>query len=141
MSAVMPKNRVGQYRAGGCIDVHSHSKHWICLFPQHGPGRKHERPIALEHWQWLIVEQHREPFLRGLIHSDGYRGLDKVRVNGKEYAYPRYQFTNEPADIKWLFCDVLDLIGVECTVMNRNTISVARRGSVARLDEFIGPKA
>ena len=26
-------------------------KHWPCLFPQHGPGRKHERPIVLEDWQ------------------------------------------------------------------------------------------
>ena len=26
-------------------------KHWPCLFPQHGPGRKHERKIRLEAWQ------------------------------------------------------------------------------------------
>ena len=31
-------------------------QHWPCLFPQHGPGRKHERPIVLEHWQRVIVD-------------------------------------------------------------------------------------
>jgi hypothetical protein len=25
-------------------------------FPQHGPGRKHERPIVLEPWQLEIVD-------------------------------------------------------------------------------------
>ncbi|MBB4855083.1 hypothetical protein HNP40_002475 [Mycobacteroides chelonae] len=24
-----------------CVDVAMYSKHWPCLFPQHGPGRKH----------------------------------------------------------------------------------------------------
>src|SRR3546814_15577428 len=38
-------------------------------FPQHGPGRKHERPIVLEPWQVGIVEAHPAAFLRGLFHS------------------------------------------------------------------------
>jgi Homeodomain-like domain len=33
------------------LDVSSYWKHWPCLFPQHGPGRKHERRIALVPWQ------------------------------------------------------------------------------------------
>jgi hypothetical protein len=33
------------------------------------------------------------------------------------------------------------MLGIEWRVMNRWTISVARRASVARLDEFVGPKA
>lgn len=59
--------------------------HWPCLFPQHGPGRKHERPIVLEHWQREIVEQHPGPFLRGLFHSDGCRVTDwtRSRLTGK----------------------------------------------------------
>jgi hypothetical protein len=50
-------------------------------------------------------------------------------------------FVNESADIRELFCRTCDAIGVEWRQMNRNTISVARRDSVARLDEFIGPKS
>lgn len=32
----------------GCTQVQSATNHWLCLFPQHGPGRKHERPVVLE---------------------------------------------------------------------------------------------
>ena len=49
-------------------------KHWPCLFPQHGPGRKHERPIVLEAWQRARSSSaHPADFLRGLFHSDGCR--------------------------------------------------------------------
>ena len=41
------------------------------LFPQHGPGRKHERPIVLAAWQDEVVRAHPGHFLRGLLHSDG----------------------------------------------------------------------
>ena len=33
-------------------------KAWPELFPQTGPGRKHERPIVLAPWQREIVEAH-----------------------------------------------------------------------------------
>ena len=42
----------------GASSCQAHWKHWPCLFPQHGPGRKHERPIVLEDWQRAIVEAH-----------------------------------------------------------------------------------
>ena len=47
---------------------------------------------------------------------------------------------NRSDDIKRIFCDACDALGVQWRVMNRDSISVARRASVARLDEFIGPK-
>jgi hypothetical protein len=31
--------------------VGAYSKQWPCLFPQHGAGMKHTRPIELESWQ------------------------------------------------------------------------------------------
>ncbi len=83
---------------------------------------------------------HPEALLRGLIHSDGWRGTNSVVVRGKRYAYPRYNFSNASADIRRIFCDACDAVGVEWRVMNARNISVARRASVARLDEFIGPK-
>jgi hypothetical protein len=138
--AVMPANRVAVTRKGTekCVEISSHSKSWPCLLPQAGPGRKHERKIELIDWQWPIVRREPGMFVRGLIHSDGCRVSNKV-WHGK-YAYPRYFFTNRSLDIQELFKDVCALIGVECRNNNRWTISVARRASVARLDEFVGPK-
>jgi hypothetical protein len=57
----------------GCTAIQSYWMHWPCLFPQHGPGRKHERSITLEPWQKEIIEADPRPFLRGLFHSDGCR--------------------------------------------------------------------
>jgi hypothetical protein len=42
-------------------------KHWPCLFPQHGPGRKHLRKIELADWQAEIVAKYPEQLLRGFF--------------------------------------------------------------------------
>ncbi len=49
---IMARGResVGFVLREGCVDVSSYWKHWICLFPQHGPVRKHERAIELLPW-------------------------------------------------------------------------------------------
>jgi hypothetical protein len=123
-----------------CIWIIKVSKQWPCLFPQHGPGRKHERPIVLSDWQETLVERHPELFLRGLIHSDGCRFINPVRHGKKLYTYPRCNFSNASADIRKLFGDTCDVLGIEWRVMNARNISVAKRASVARLDDFVGPK-
>lgn len=140
MRAVMPRNRVRVARKGvaNCVEISSHSKSWPCLLPQAGLGRKHERRIELTDWQWAVVRQEPGMFLRGLIHSDGCRVMNKV-WHGK-YAYPRYFFSNRSLDIQQLFRDACDMVGVEYRNNNRWNISVAKRSSVARLDEFVGPK-
>lgn len=56
-----------------CVEVYSYSKGWPCLFPQHGPGKKHLRPIVLTEWQRTLVKRRPEQLLRGLIESDGCR--------------------------------------------------------------------
>jgi hypothetical protein len=122
------------------LDVSSYWKHWPCLFPQHGAGRKHERRIALVPWQQRIVDAHPDQLVRGLIHSDGSRHLNRIKHPKRTYEYVRYGFSNRSEDIKRIFCDACDALGVQWRVMNRDSISVARRASVARLDEFIGPK-
>ena len=61
-------------------------------------------------------------------------------MTGRWYAYPRYQFSNRSDDIRTLFTDTCDLIGVQWRPWGRYHISVARRESVAQLDSFIGPK-
>jgi hypothetical protein len=132
--------RVQPQPSSRCVFVLKYSKQWPCLFPQHGPGRKHARPIVLRAWQRRLVSRHPESFLRGLIHSDGCRFINPVRHGEKVYTYPRYNFSNASADIRRLFCDACDLLGIQWRVMNARNISVARRASVARLDEFVGPK-
>jgi hypothetical protein len=85
--------------------VNSYSQQWPRLFPQHGSGRKHLRPIVLEPWQRGIVEQHPEDFIRGCLDSDGCRHRRIVRRRN----YPARR-------------------------ANKETVSIARRGDVARLD-------
>lgn len=118
------------------IEIYSNWKHWPCLFPQHGKGRKHERNIELREWQLELVAKHPEELVKGLIHSDGCRSFNYV--NGK--GYPRYHFTNSSEQIRGIFCYGLSLLDVNWRRMTWRTVSVARRADVARLDEFIGPK-
>jgi hypothetical protein len=59
-------------------------------------------------------------------------------VNGTPY--PRYHFSNVSADIREIFGRACDQLGIEWRPNNRWSLSVARRGSVALLDEFVGPK-
>jgi hypothetical protein len=118
----------------------SYWKSWPCLFPQHGPGRKHTRVIELVAWQESILDAEPGPFLRGLVHSDGWRGVNRVRVGGRHYAYPRYQFSNRSADIKRLFTEACDHLGIAWRPWGPHNVSVARRESVALLDQFVGLK-
>ncbi|WP_405750330.1 helix-turn-helix domain-containing protein [Streptomyces sp. NBC_00144] len=148
MRTVMATPSVARRQKKGCTEVMSFSTHWICLFPQHGPGKKHDRTIALEPWQQQIVDEYPWPFVRGLIHSDGCRNTNwTTRIVGgerKRYEYPRYWFTNVSDDIRRLYTDTLDKLGVEwksCTRHSRPyNISVAKRGSVALMDAHVGPK-
>jgi hypothetical protein len=128
--------KVGRVACVGCTEVASFFKHWPCLFPQHGPGRKHERRIELVPWQQELVDLDPRPLIRGLLHSDGCRVLNWV--NGTPY--PRYHFSNVSADIRAIFARACDQLGIEWRPNNRWSLSVARRGSVALLDEFVGPK-
>src|SRR5258706_5095468 len=129
----------GRAKHPGCIELCSNWKHWRCLFPQHGFGPKHRRPIELVGWQRWIVEQHPRDFVAGLIHSDGCRVINRVQ-HGR-YSYPRYHFSNESGGIRAMFTWACGLVGVDSRPNNRKNISVARRASVAILDGFIGPKA
>jgi hypothetical protein len=123
-----------------CVNVMISWKQWPCLLPQHGPGRKHHRPIVLTDWQQALVDQAPQAFLRGLIHTDGWRGLNRVTVKGRDYAYPRYQFSNRSDDIRRLFTDTCDALAIAWRPWGRWHISVARKEAVAAMDAFIGPK-
>ncbi|MGW5634862.1 transcriptional regulator [Streptomyces sp. NPDC003832] len=143
VAAVNPSGRASRVQAVGCTSVVGYSRHWPCLFPQHGSGKKHERRIALEPWQQDLVDTHPWEFVRGLIHSDGSRITNwTTRIVGgerKRYEYPRYFFTNVSDDIRRLYTDTLDGLGVPWTRSSHN-ISVARKASVALLDLHVGAK-
>ena len=127
---------VGEARRPGCVEVYGYWKHWICLFPQHGPGPKHARRVALTDWQVGMAMVHPEGLLAGLIHSDGCRCVNRV----KGHDYPRYFFSNLSADIRATFVWACTLVGVDCRADGARNISVARRDSVAILDNLVGPK-
>jgi len=119
-----------------CVEVSMYSKHWPCLFPQHGPGKKHTRRIALEPWQQALVDQATEEFLLGLIHSDGCR----VVANDRGVMSIRYHFSNRSEDIIGLFTAALDALDIPWTRSTKYIVSIYRKAATARLDTFIGRK-
>jgi hypothetical protein len=148
LRAVFPHNATCRVRSKGCHNVKVYFKHLDCLFPQHGPGKKHDRTIALESWQQAIVDEYPWAFIRGLLHSDGCRitNWTEKTIGGvrKRYEYPRYFFSNASVDILRLFTDTLDKVGVEWKPSQSSrlvqNISVAKRESVALMDRHVGPK-
>jgi len=138
MQAVVPWNKVHcQLTPKNYVEVHAYSKAWPCLFPQHGPGRKHERRIVLNEWQQELTDMVPTLLLRGLIHSDGCRFINTGR-NG--WRAPRYSFSNVSTDIKQLFCDTCDKLDLHWTTAPPKSVYVSRKADVAKLDEFVGPK-
>ena len=136
--SVRPGNRasVSRSKTCRCNVVAMYSSHWPCLLPQMGPGRKHDRDIALAAWQQAVVHREQRAFVRGLIHSDGCR----VVANDRGVASVRYHFTNKSEDIKRIFCESLDALGIRWTRPCNRQIAVYRKASTALLDEFVGPK-
>lgn len=144
MRRVKPGGRPHTRLKSGCVVTTVSWKHWPCLFPQHGPGKKHHRPIVLTPWQQALVQRHPAALLAGLLHSDGCRVHNWTRklVGGetKRYDYPRWQFSNRSEDILTLCCWALDLVGVAWRRSSPTIVSVSTRAGVARLDALVGPK-
>jgi hypothetical protein len=79
--------------------------------------------------------------VRAILFSRGVNRVRRTLADGDHwYEYPRYLFVNESQDILGLCGETLDRLGVEWRFSKPNTISVAKRDAVARLDEFVGPK-
>ena len=142
IKAVAPCSGVCVIQKQGCCEVAASSVHWPCLFPQHGPGVKHMRKIELAAWQErFALEIRPDLFVRGLIHSDGCRVWNRVTSpSRKRHQYLRYFFNNESSDIRFLFIEACSRLGVDARHNNRTSVSVARRDSVAVLEEIVGPK-
>jgi hypothetical protein len=145
MRTVLPGITIRRARRSGCRVISAVHPLWPYAFPQHGRGRKHTRRITLEDWQRELTNRHPQSLIRGLLHSDGSRVINRFKTrlpSGRiaKYAYVRYFFTNYSTDIRHIFCEHCDLLGVRWTQSSFKNISVAHRDSVAILDSFIGPK-
>jgi hypothetical protein len=138
IARVVPQNKLGRQfpHEGRMVTLHAYHRHWSCLFPQHGPGKKSDRRIVLEPWQEELLKRAPWAFLRGCIRSDGCCYINRT---GK-YAYESYNFANLSHDILRLFASTCALVGVECRVY-RKSVSIYRRASVALMLEHVGRKA
>jgi hypothetical protein len=147
MRTVMPSNQVERLLTiSNCFQISSYSRAWPCYFPQHGPGPKHTRRIWLADWQQRLARRWPEALLRGLIQSDGCR-FTNTRGSSDNWSAARYSFTNRSSDIASIFCTACDCLDLRWTAAFPSdetkaiSIYVSRKADVARMDEFVGPKA
>lgn len=137
LSICLPKNKVraGEIRGKNCVEVSVHSNLLPVLFPQIGPGRKHERKIRLTEEQKGLVDSYPLYLIKGLIDSDGTR---YYRKQGSR-KYLSYELSNKSQDIQKIFCGACDSVNIEWTQPYYKTIAI-RRKSVPTLNQFISPK-
>jgi hypothetical protein len=136
--ALLPFNRVGRLAAeeGRMAVIWAYSSHLGCLFPQHGAGKKHDRPIVMESWQQELIEDAPWAFLRGCIRSDGCVFVNRTG----RYEYLSYDFSNRSQDILDLFERTCVALGLRpCRAPWR--VRLNRREDVARLLDHVGRKA
>jgi intein/homing endonuclease len=108
----------------------------VALFPQHGPGKKHNRKIVLHDWQEKIIEEYPFDFLKGLIYSDGCIFLNKK--SGQYWI----EFTNISEDIKIIYEKVLGSLGIMSSRNKRGmNVRVTNQLAVSALMEHIPLKS
>ena len=83
--------------------------------------------------------------IRGLIHSDGCRVINRFSTklpSGRvaEYSYVRYFFSNLSAEIRMIFAEHCELLGIRVTQSNHRNLTVSHRDSVSILETLVGPK-
>lgn len=105
-------------------------------FPHHGRGRKHRR-ITVAGWQLKLTHANPGALIRGLIHSDGCRAVNRFHTklpSGRTagYSYVRYFFSNLSADIRGIFVEHCELLGLRVTQSNHRNLSISHRKSVVR---------
>jgi hypothetical protein len=133
-----PQNRIARVHPRGkrMVVLYVYNGHLSCLFPQHGPGKKHDRPIVLEPWQEAVIDEAPWAVLKGFIRSDGCVFINRT---GK-YEYLSYCFDNHSADIRRLFVEACRRVGVQCRPAGRS-VRIYRRASVALMMRHVGIKS
>jgi hypothetical protein len=140
-----PHNDIDEVQSIGCVHLSVYSSHLACVFPQHGPGRKHDRPIVLEPWQREHVEAFTWPFIRGCIRTDGCCFINRTDVHRPvPYEYRSYEFSNKSKDIVDLFVSACERVGVftrvNVSARGQWGVRINRRRSVALMLEHVGLK-
>jgi intein-encoded DNA endonuclease-like protein len=119
-----------------CVEIFTYSTQVATLFPQLGPGKKHNRKIVILEWQKKIIEEYPFDFLKGLIYSDGCIFLNKK--SGQYWI----DFTNRSEDIKEIYEEVLGSLGI---MSSRNSkglnVRVTNQLAVSALMEHIPLKS
>jgi hypothetical protein len=133
-----PANATGRVLAdgGSTAVLRVYHRHLACLFPQHGVGRKHERDVSLEPWQWAIVASAPWAFLRGCIRSDGCVFVNRTG----RYEYLSYEFSNLSREILEAFVATCTMLGLRPRRYAYH-VRLNRREDVARLLEHVGIKS
>jgi DNA-binding transcriptional regulator WhiA len=144
MKTLLPNNMItyvnyysGEDHHHSMVEAICYYKYMTQIFPQHGVGLKSKRSIVLEDWQQRIVDAYPLEFLRGLYHSDGSRSQNVVK--GKNY--PRYFFSNNSDEIRQMFTNACEKLGLEWKQTNARNVAVSRRRDVEYLDQVLGVKA
>jgi hypothetical protein len=132
-----PDSRVGRVIAdsGSTVVLWVYHRHLSCLFPQHGPGKKHERPIELEPWQHELVGAAPWAFVRGCIRSDGCSFINRTG----RYSYLSFEFRNWSTDILGIFASTCAAVGLHPR-QYANRVRLCRRADVAELMTYVGVK-
>ena len=138
---------VGTSRVRGARRVYASHPSWFEAFPQHGPGRKHTREIELAE---LAEKAHARPpggiAARPRPLGRGTRASTASRRGSRAGASPNTRTSATSSRTtqrisRRIFCEHCELLDIRWTQSSFKNISVAHRDSVARLDEFIGPKS
>lgn len=130
------KVNVSRWHAESCKVITIYSNEIPALFPQHGPGRKHNRKITLEDWQKEVVYKYPKGFVSGLLDSDGC----KYKQTNTDFCV--YQFTNISEDIKQIFCWACSLLGVKCRcAVGRKNVYIYKKKYRLILDSFYRTKS
>jgi hypothetical protein len=138
LTRCFPTNPVRRvlFHEGAEVVLDVYNQHLVCLFPQHGAGKKHTREIVLEQWQQQLVDAAPWAFLRGCIRSDGCAFVNRTGP----YEYLSYGFANRSVQI-------LDLFEATCVALGlrprryATSIRLNRRDDAARLLQHVGIKS
>ena len=92
-----------------------------------------------------ITRRFPRELLRGLIHSDGCRTVNRFKTRAAVRARGRVRLSalllQQPVGRHpRVFCESCERLGLRWTQSNHRNISISHRTSVALLDEYMGPK-
>jgi hypothetical protein len=135
---VFPECRVGRVVAdgGSTVVLWVYHRHLSCLFPQHGPGKKHHRAIGLEPWQRDLVGSAPWAFVRGCIRSDGCSFINRTG----RYSYLSFELRNWSQDILGIFAATCTALGLHPRRYG-DRVRLCRRADVAELMTHVGVKS